>query len=357
MSVKSSGDVAVSEAMKTKDISLERYSRMLALRDFSRDDLERIRRTAVTVVGAGGLGSPVLRLLTAIGFGTIRVIDHDIVDLSNLQRQTIYTTEDIGRPKVEAAVERLAAVNPDVRLDPVLDSITPRNAEELLHGSDMVLDGLDTIHARRIVNIATQRLGIPYVYAGAIEYYGNASTFIPGETGCLHCLLGDARDDPERTCAVVGVTPTILEMVGAIEVQEAVLLATGRRPNLAGRLLHADIRSLSLESFEIGRAENCPVCSAPGEVEPEMSDDITVTMLCTNSFNITPPEDLSLDLEEIASRMEEKTYRVKRSRLFVAVDMQDGVTVTVMRRGTAVVKGVTDPDLALRLYKQVVGID
>ena len=183
----------------------ERYSRFLALRDVSEDDLELILGSTVSVVGAGGLGSPVLRLLTAFGFGTIRIIDHDLVDLSNLQRQTIYETNDIGSPKAETAAQNLSRLNPDVSFEPYAVSIREENAVDLLSGSDVIIDGLDSITARRAVNKASLKLNIPYVYTGAIEHYGNISTFIPGKTGCLHCLIGELDDGSVATCADVGV--------------------------------------------------------------------------------------------------------------------------------------------------------
>ncbi len=341
----------------TKD-QLERYSRMLALSDFSLKDQEALQRTTVTVVGAGGLGCPTLRLLTALGFGTVRIIDHDVVELSNLQRQTLYRVEDIGKPKAKAAADNLARLNPDVKFEPILDSINERNAVKLVEGSDIILDGLDTIAARHAVNRASVKLRIPYVYAGALEYYGNITTFIPERTGCLYCLLGTARDDPQRTCSTVGVTPVILNVIASIEVQEALLLATGKEPHLAGKLMYVDMRTLSIDSFEIHRNDACPVCSGNHQDGSEAtkvstSDEITVSALCTNSFNIIPPKNLSLDLESIGERLR-VSHKVKVSGLFLSVELEEGITVTVMKKGTAVVKGVTDPDEALRLYKSVV---
>ena len=199
---------------------------MLALRDFSEDDMKSIMKTTIAVVGAGGLGSPALRLLTAIGFGKIRIIDRDIVELSNIQRQTIYNTQDIGEPKVEASAANLKMINPNVEFDPICISIREDNALDLLKGSDIILDGLDSFKARRAVNGASLELGIPYIFAGAVEYYANLTTFVPGKTGCLNCVMGNAQDNPDNTCAQVGVTPTLLSLAAAVEVNEAVRLST-----------------------------------------------------------------------------------------------------------------------------------
>ncbi|MFW9931255.1 MAG: ThiF family adenylyltransferase [Candidatus Thorarchaeota archaeon] len=333
---------------------IEMYSRMLALRDFTEEDLDAIENTTVTVVGAGGLGSPVLRLLTAIGFGKVRVIDHDIVELSNLQRQTIYTYSDIGLPKVEAAVTNLTKHNPFIKFEPVGMSINEDNALELLRGSDLLIDGLDSMTARRAVNTASYALKIPYVYAGAIEYYANISTFIPNETGCLYCLVGDLKDNPANTCANVGVSPVLLSVAASIEVQEAVALATGRNPKLAGRLMHIDIQTLGFDSFEIARSEKCPVCSLSDIPEPSESKEISITQLCTQSFSISPAKRKELNLADLDIRLRDKHKTLKRNSS-ILVKFESGASMTLMSTGAAVIKGVKNEAEALTLYKTIAG--
>ncbi len=339
--------------MKLNAETLERHSRMLALRDFDEKDLESIMNTTITVVGAGGLGSPALRLLTSIGFGTIRIIDHDVVDLSNLQRQNIYNTEDVGKSKVDAAVFNLSKQNPDVIFEPVAATIRPDNAFELLHKSDIVLDGLDSMNARRAVNTACLYHGIPYIYAGALEYYANISTFIPGKTGCLNCLIGDMQDNPENTCMNVGVSASLLALVASIEVREAILIATGKDPMLAGRLMHVDINTLSFDSFEIRRMESCPVCGIKPSI-PKKQVEISITQLCSESFSVSPPEQLSLNLEEIETRCKTKYHVTKKLRSLVLVS--GDIKVTLMTKGNAVVKGLKNPDEALTCYREIVNI-
>jgi molybdopterin/thiamine biosynthesis adenylyltransferase len=236
--------------MKLTDKQRERYSRMLALRDFSEEDMNKIMNTTVAMLGAGGLGSPSLRLLTAIGFGRIKIVDRDIVELSNIQRQTVFNTEDIGKPKAEAAAENLSLMNPEVHFDPICISIDNENIVDLLKGVDVIVDGLDSFKARRAVNKASLLLKIPYVFAGAVEYYANLTTFIPEKTGCLHCVMGDAEDNPENTCAHVGVSPTVLSIAASVEINEAIKLALGREPDLANRLMTIDTSSLSFDFFD-----------------------------------------------------------------------------------------------------------
>jgi adenylyltransferase/sulfurtransferase len=333
----------------------EIYSRMLALRDFSEDDLRAIEGTTITVVGAGGLGSPALRLLTALGFGKIRIIDHDIVELSNLQRQTIYTYADIGLPKVEAAVTNLAKYNPFVEFEPIGMSINKDNALELIEGSDILLDGLDSMSARRALNAASYSLKIPYIYAGAVEYYANLSTFIPDETGCLYCLIGDTEDNPENTCANIGVSPSLLSIVASIEVQEALHLSVGTMPKLAGKLMHVDVQNLGFDTFEIARSERCPICSKhdTSESHSSSSDGVSITKLCTNSFSISPIKKAEVNLDAIASQLEDEMRLIRRKTSLV-VKSPSGLSITIMQTGGALVKGAKDDEEAKAFYERIV---
>lgn len=327
---------------------------MLALRDFNEDDMKSIMNTIITVVGAGGLGSPALRLLTALGFGKIRIIDRDIVELSNIQRQTIYNTQDIGEPKVEAAVENLKMVNPNVEFEPLCVSIGEENAIDLLRGTDIILDGLDSFKARRAVNRASQILGIPYIFAGAVEYYANLSTFVPGKTGCLNCVMGSAEDNPDNTCAQVGVTPTVLSLAAAVEVNEAIRLAIGHEPILGNRLMTIDSGSLTFDFFDIGKSEECPICSKSEPASAVKTNEITVTQLCSQSYNISPPQIERFDLNNLAQKLR-GSYSVKSTERVMIVTVASGERITLMASGSAIIKGVDTAEEAIRLYELILG--
>ncbi|MFQ5832373.1 MAG: ThiF family adenylyltransferase [Candidatus Thorarchaeota archaeon] len=334
----------------------DRYSRMLALRDYSEKDMEAVMRTTVSVVGAGGLGSPALRLLTAMGFGHLRIIDRDVVELSNIQRQTVYNTSDIGKPKAEAATANLAAMNPEVELEPISVFLDESNAIELLKGSDIIVDGLDSFHTRHAVNSASLSLDIPYIFAGAIEYHSNLSTFVPGQTGCLQCLAGDAEDDPDYTCANVGVSPELLSIVAGIQVREAVLLATKNEPKLKNRLMVVDVASLTFDLFDIGKDERCPACSVP-RVEPSIKapKGPSVTTLCSGTFSIAPASMTPLDIKEIAARLKD-SYSVMKASNWLKIEASEEAEITIMARGNAIVRGVDSEEDALALYREVVGL-
>ncbi|MFW9803271.1 MAG: ThiF family adenylyltransferase [Candidatus Thorarchaeota archaeon] len=341
--------------MKLTPKQKERYSRMLALQDFSESDMESIAASTVSVVGAGGLGSPALRLLTAIGFGKIRIIDRDIVELSNIQRQTVYNTVDIGMPKAEAAAANLALLNPNVEFDPISASLDEDNARTLLKQSDIIVDGLDSFKTRFAVNRVSVALKIPYVFAGAIEFHSNLSTFIPDKTGCLHCLSGDAQDNPDYTCANVGVTPEILSIVSSIQVREAVLLATGREPRLANRLMFIDIASLSFDFFDIGRDEDCPVCSLGSTQQSFAQSELPrVTTLCSGTFNLTPGSPIELDLDSMAERLG-GSYEIKQAKRWLKIRTESDAEVTLMPQANAIIKGVKSEQEALEIYQAILG--
>jgi len=346
--------VFIIKEMKLTNDQRERYSRMLALRDFSENDMVTIMNTTVAMLGAGGLGSPALRLLAAIGFGRIRIVDRDIVELSNIQRQTVFNTEDIGKPKAEAAADNLELMNPEVHFDPICVSIDEENVVDVLKGVDIIIDGLDSFEARRAVNSASLSLKIPYVFAGAVEYYANLTTFIPGKTGCLQCVMGEAQDNPENTCARVGVSPTLLSIAASIEVNEALKLALGREPDLANRLMTIDASTLSFDFFDIGRAADCDACSQPKTAPVSRQNELTVTQLCSQSFNVSPRKLQKIDLESLAKQLDSE-YSVKRMKRFLVVNVNKEIRVTIMPGGNIVVKGVTSTAEASRLFREIIG--
>jgi molybdopterin/thiamine biosynthesis adenylyltransferase len=340
--------------MKLKKDQRERYSRMLALRDFSENDMVTIMNTTVAMLGAGGLGSPALRLLAAIGFGRIRIIDRDIVELSNIQRQTVFNTNDIGKPKAEAAAENLETMNPQVQFDPICVSVDEENVFDLLKGVDIILDGLDSFKARRAVNKASVSLKTPYVFAGAVEYYANLTTFVPGRTGCLQCVMGNAQDNPENTCARVGVSPTLLSIAASIEANEALKLALGREPDLANRLMTIDTSTLSFDFFDIGKAVDCDICSRPQEAPVSKQNEPIVTQLCSQSFNVSPGKLLKIDLESLAKKLDSE-YSVKRMSRFLVVNINPEIRVTIMPAGNIIVKGAANAIEASRLFREIIG--
>ncbi|MEL6980687.1 MAG: HesA/MoeB/ThiF family protein [Pseudomonadota bacterium] len=254
--------------MGLSDEDLERYARHIVLREIGGPGQGRLRRARVAVVGAGGLGSPALLYLAAAGVGRIRVIDDDAVSLSNLQRQVLHRTGDIGRPKVESAAEALGALNPGVAVEGEAVRLSEENAAALLDGVDLILDGSDSFKTRRLVNRTATKLGVPLLSGAIGAWEGQIALFDPARGGpCYHCLFPE--DPPEGAspaCSEAGVLGALAGVVGCIMAVEAVKHLAKAGETLSGRLMLYDALHAESRVIRISRRCDCEVCGdrAPG---------------------------------------------------------------------------------------------
>ena len=241
---------------------VRRYARHIILPGIGADGQRRLLDARVLVIGAGGLGSPVAMYLAAAGVGTLGVLDFDRVDESNLQRQILHDTSDVGRPKVESAVSRLRAINPGIEVVPHDTLLSSANAFDVLRGWDVVVDGTDNFPVRYLVNDATQMLGIPLVYGSIHQFDGQATVFLPGDAApCYRCLFPEPPPPGVvPSCAEGGVFGVLPGIVGSIQATEAIKLITGLGDSLAGRLLIFDALRMDFTEVRVRRDPSCPVC-------------------------------------------------------------------------------------------------
>ncbi len=240
---------------------LRRYARHLSLPEVGVAGQERLRAGSVLVVGAGGLGSPAALYLAAAGVGRIGLVDFDVVDLSNLQRQVLFSDADLGRPKVEAAAERLAALNPQVEIEPQRTRVGLGNVAGLVGDYDLVVDGTDNFPTRYLVHDACYYAGKPYVYGSIFRFDGQASLFLGGRGPCYRCLFPEpppAGSVP--SCAEAGVLGVLPGLIGSIQAAEALkwLLAAGE--SLLGRLLLVEALGMRFREIALRRDPGCPLC-------------------------------------------------------------------------------------------------
>jgi len=235
---------------------LERYDRQIMIPGIGVEGQERLKSTTVAVVGVGGLGCPASLYLAAAGFGRIILIDEGRFELSNLNRQIHGWQRDIGRLKVEAAKEKLTALNPDVEVETQTIKLTEENVDEALGEADIVVDGLDNWRARFLVNEHCVQHRKPFIHAGVRGLYGQMTTIKPGEGPCLRCILPQNPPEAERF-PVLGATPALF---AALQVIEAVKLVTGLGKPLVGRLLLINGEEMRFEIIEVKRNPNCPIC-------------------------------------------------------------------------------------------------
>ena len=243
--------------MSFSDDEVERYARHLVLREIGGQGQQRLKSARAAIVGAGGLGAPAALYLAAAGVGEIALIDPDVVSLSNLQRQVLYAAADIGRGKVAAAAERLAALNPNVRVRPVEARLDADNARELLRGYEVVLDGTDDFATRFAVAAACVELRVPLVSGAIGRWTGQIGVFTAKP--CYRCLVPEIPPEAE-TCAVVGVVGALAGVVGSMMALEAIKLIAGAGEPLTGRLMVLDALAGETRTVRIGPDPACPVC-------------------------------------------------------------------------------------------------
>ena len=250
--------------MAFTDEELERYARHIVLREVGGPGQQKLKGAKVLVVGAGGLGAPVLLYLAAAGVGHIRVVDDDAVSLSNLQRQVIFSEADVGRPKVQAAADRLAGINNGVVVEPVEGRFEQSNAATLLEGMSLVIDGCDNFETRYAVNAAAVKAGVPLLSGALSQWEGQVSLFDPGGGGpCYACVFPKApAPGLAPSCAEAGVVGALAGVIGAMMASEAIKFITGAGQSLRGQMLIHDC--LWSESRRITLAKD-PACATCGE--------------------------------------------------------------------------------------------
>ncbi|HEY6357348.1 MAG TPA: molybdopterin-synthase adenylyltransferase MoeB, partial [Vicinamibacterales bacterium] len=255
-----SGAAATLSSTLTRD-EVQRYSRHLIIPEVGVAGQERLKQARVVCVGAGGLGSPASLYLAAAGVGTLGLVDFDVVDASNLQRQVIYSTRDIGRRKLEAAAERLTALNPEVRVIAHETLLTSANALDILRDYDVVVDGADNFPTRYLVNDACVLLGKPNAYGSIFRFDGQASVFATKGGPCYRCLYPEPPPPGlVPSCAEGGVLGVLPGLIGTIQATEAIKLVLGVGRTLAGRLLLLDALTMEFRTMTVERDPACPVC-------------------------------------------------------------------------------------------------
>lgn len=338
-----------------------RYSRQVLFQGIGASGQSSIRRSSVLVVGAGALGSIGAEALVRAGVGRLRLVDRDYVDESNLQRQSLYDERDLaeGLPKAIAAERKLRSINGDVEVEARVEDVHAGNVLALLDGIDLVLDGTDNFETRYLLNDASIRTGVPWIYAACVGSYGMSFVVRPGVTPCLRCLLEEeppAGTSP--TCDTAGVIAPAVHAVSAFQLAEALKILSGRTEALTGALVSIDVWQGRTDSFRPrGKREDCPACGL-GRLDylTGASSGQTTTLCGRNAVQVRPRQPASLALEDIAARwrgLGEASSVVVNSYLLRGRLM--GREIVLFADGRAIVQGTSDPAEAKSLYARYVG--
>jgi molybdopterin-synthase adenylyltransferase len=244
--------------MEFSQEELQRYNRQLIIPDIGEEGQRKIRAAKIFVAGVGGLGSVSSYYLAAAGIGRLKIVDKDQVDYSNLNRQIIHWTENIGEKKTDSGSRKLKALNPHCSIDAVTAEMDAKNYLDLIGDSDLIIDAMDNMKARRLLNAASIQKGIPYIYGGVHQLDGLATTFIPGKTPCLECVF--PHDSSESNPVPPGILGAVPGVIACIQTIEAIKIITGIDGLLTGRLLCFSGFDMTFREFKIIRNPNCPVC-------------------------------------------------------------------------------------------------
>lgn len=245
--------------VRLSDKQQERYNRHIILQEVGPEGQEKLLKAKVLVIGTGGLGSPNSLYLTAAGVGTVGIVDADVVDASNLQRQIAHSTNDLDRPKVESAAEKMRALNPDVEVRPYKLYIDASNINDIIREYDFIIDGSDNFATKFLINDACVLAGIPFSHGGILRFNGQTMTVLPSETACYRCSF---REPPPNSvgCAVAGVLGAVAGMLGTIQAAEAIKYITGAGTLLTDALLTFDAASMNFRKVPLKKRSDCPVC-------------------------------------------------------------------------------------------------
>jgi molybdopterin-synthase adenylyltransferase len=335
-----------------KDI--DRYRRQSLFAPLGREGQERLRSARVVVIGCGALGTNALNLLVRAGVGRVRAVDRDIVETHNLHRQVLYDEQDakLGKPKAEAARDRLAIVNSEVIVEARVADLTPRTAFSLLSDVDLIVDGTDNVETRYLINDFAVKNSVPWIYGGAIGATAVTMAIVPGGP-CLRCLWPDPpAPGTLPTCDTAGVLPSAPAVAGALQASAAMRILTGRAP--AAHLLQVDVWELEPASIRVRRQENCPTCGLRRFDFLDAKATSWTTNLCGRSaVQVSPAEPVQLDLERLA-RDWAKLGEVTPRGLYLEFDV-DGRQMLVFADGRVIVKNTADAAVARNLVARYLG--
>jgi adenylyltransferase/sulfurtransferase len=345
----------------------ERYSRQILFSEIGEGGQQRLLESSAILVGCGALGTALANLLVRAGVGKLRIVDRDFVEPSNLQRQTLFEESDAREalPKAVAAERRLRAINSGVTVESVVADLGPKNAEDLLRGFPLILDGTDNFETRFLLNDAAVRLDVPWIYAAVVASYGVTLTVRPGRTACLACALESSSENgsqaagtsapagAEDTCDTAGVLGAAAGVIASLEAAEAIKLLLGKAESTGGRLVSFDVWSGRFQSVRVARNPECRACGCrdfrylEGDAQPHLT-------LCGRESVQIHERRRQLDLAALGRRLAPTVAEVRENGFLLRFRVPP-YEMTVFADGRAIIKGTRDTSVARSLYARYIG--
>lgn len=333
----------------------EKYSRQILFRPIGPEGQQKLLQSRVVIIGCGALGTAQAATLARAGVGTLRIVDRDYVEESNLQRQTLFDEADAAQnlPKAVAAERKLKQINSDVRVEGIVADVEGSNVEELIRGFAVVLDGTDNFEARYLVNDAAVKLGVPWIYGAAVASYAATLTILPGRSPCLSCVFPHPPQGMQETCDTVGVIAPAVAWASALQVTEALKILLGRESELHGSLLAYDVWKNQYQQVRPKRDPNCRTCGAREFAYLESDAPAQTTLCGRDAVQIRQLRPQALDLAALRRRLEQ--FGSVRGNEYLLRCALGPYELTIFPDGRTIVKGTDDPAVARGVYAKYVG--
>ena len=336
-------------------MKLDKYSRQVLFQPIGVEGQEKLLRSKVVIAGCGALGTAQANGLVRAGVGTLRVVDRDYVEESNLQRQILFDEADASEnlPKAVAAERKLKRINSDVALEGVIADIDGQNAEELFGGFHLILDGTDNFGTRYLLNDVAVKLGIPWIYGAVVASYATTLTVIPGRSPCLACVFPEPPRGLHETCDTAGIVGPAVAWAAAVQVAEALKVLVGRFEDLHESLLAYDVWRNRFQRLKPRTDPSCRACGARDFVHLEGGGPTYVSLCGRNSVQIHQREPRKLDLAALQTRL--ARFGSVKANDFLLRCLLEPYELTVFPDGRAIIKGTQDPAVARGLYAKYIG--
>jgi adenylyltransferase/sulfurtransferase len=336
----------------------DRYYKQTLLPQIGADGQEKLAESTVVIAGCGALGTSLANTMVRSGVGNVVIIDRDYIDYDNLPRQMLFDEEDIrkGLPKSVAAAEKLRLVNSSVNITPVVADLTSSNIEELFKGADLILDGTDNFETRFLINEASDKMNIPWVYAGVVSTYGMIYATIPGETPCLNCFIHTLPAPGSfPTCATTGVLNTAVSMVTSIQATEGLKILTGRKSAISEKLKYVDVWHGISKEFIIKKGDtSCRICDEHKYELLKAEKGIKAVSLCGhNSVQVTPSSVINISFEDLAVKLRD-SGEVRYNNYMMKFNLPQ-YEFTIFPDGRTIIKGAVEETEGKSLYAKYIG--
>ncbi len=342
---------------------LERYSKQVLFAGIGEIGQRRLMQSRALLCGCGALGTVLAETLVRAGVGSLRIVDRDFVETSNLQRQILFDENDVDDrlPKAVAAAEKLRRINSQVTIDPIVADIDHTNILGLVQGMDLILDGSDNFELRFLINDAALETGVSWIYAGVIGSHGQVMPIFPGESACLRCLI-DRLPDPgtTETCDTAGVIAPAVQVVASLEAVDALKILSGQAEKVARILTYVDVWEGTFRRLNIGdlrEKSDCPACKKGERSWLSGQQGSQTSVLCgRNAVQVSPPRRGSVAFEELAQRLKEAGDVQFNAYLLRLAPFNTSYELTLFRDGRAIIKGTEDLGVARAVYSRYIGI-